>query len=467
MSYDFDLIVIGAGPGGYVAAIRAAQCGLKTAIIDKRDALGGTCLNVGCIPSKALLESSEHYHQAKTSFKTHGIDVKQVSLNLKQMMARKTEVVTSTTKGIAYLMSKNKITSYQGTASFIDTHTIAIKKNKSTQQITGKSVLIATGSEVMPLPTVPFDGKHIISSDEALSLKTLPKSLAIIGGGVIGVEMGSIYARLGTKVTIIEFLDRIIPNMDKELSKHLQRSLTKLGIEFHLKTKVTGAKTGKTGVTLQAETTSQKTLSIKSEVVLVSIGRRAYTDNLNLAAIGITPDERGKITINDDYQTDVPHIYAIGDVVQGAMLAHKASEEGVVCVEKMVGQKPHLNYNCIPDVVYTWPEVSAVGQTEDALKSQGIAYKTGKFPFKASGRARAAEETEGFVKVLSHPDTDEVLGIHMIGPRCADMIGEAVIAMEYRASAEDIGRITHAHPTFTEAIKEAALMAHDKHPIHI
>ncbi len=463
----FDLIVIGAGPGGYVAAIRGAQLGFKVAIIEKRKTYGGTCLNVGCIPSKALLDSSEHFHQAKTQFSVHGIEIKELKLNFKQMMKRKNEVVETTTKGIDYLIQKNKITPFYGTGSFADPHTIEVSLNGKTQRVTGTNILIATGSESSPLPNIPFDGKRIISSDEALELTTLPQSLGIIGGGIIGVELGSVYARLGCQVTLIEFLDSLIPTMDKQLGKTLHRSLQKLGITCHLNTKVTTARTVKNAVALTAESKDGKTIEIQTEYVLVAIGRRPYTQHLGLDNIGIVTDKYGKIEINDAFQTAVPNVYAIGDVVKGPMLAHKASEEGVVCVEKMAGQKPHLNYATIPSVVYTWPEVASAGYTEEQLKASEVSYKTGLFPFKASGRARAAEESEGFIKVLSDSKTDEILGIHMIGPRCSDMISEAVVAMEYRASAEDIGRITHAHPTFTEALKEAALAAWNNHPIHI
>ncbi len=459
MSTSFDLIVIGAGPGGYVAAIRAAQLGMTVAIVDKRKSLGGTCLNVGCIPSKALLDSSELFHLAHEKFAVHGIEATGVKINLKQMMKRKADVVETTTKGIDYLMKKNKITVFEGTAAFVDAHTVLVGDTK----ITGQKIIIATGSEPTSLQTVPFDGKHIISSDEALSLTSIPKHLIVIGGGVIGVEIGSVYARLGAKVSVVEFMDGLIPTMDRGLGKALEKSLKNLGFEYHLKTKVTGASVSGKEVTVSTEGGA----SLKGDIVLVAVGRRPYTSGLSLSKAGIQPDERGRIPVNNHFQTSVPHIYAIGDVVQGAMLAHKASEEGVACVELMAGLAGHVNYDVIPGVVYTWPEVASVGKSEEQLKAAGIAYKSGSFPFKASGRARAAEESEGFVKVLAHKDTDEILGVHMIGPRVSDMIGQGVIAMEYRASAEDIGMMVAAHPTFSEALKEAALAATENRPIHL
>ena len=467
MADTFDLVVIGAGPGGYVAAIRGAQLGMKTAIIEKEATLGGTCLNWGCIPSKALLDSSEHYHMAQTKFKTHGIDVKDLKLNFKQMMSRKNDVVDNTTKGIEFLMSKNNITVFKGTGRFKDATTLEVVNGKKTETISAKNIMIATGSEVTPLPSVPFDGERIIGSNEAVNLKKVPKHMVIIGAGVIGVELGSVYARLGAKVTFVEFMDGLIPTMDKECGKHLKRALKHLDMDYHFNTKVTGAKVGKQDVTILAENKKGETVSIKGDVCLVAIGRRPYTDALGLDNIGVTLDERGRIPINDHFQTAVPNVYAIGDVVVGPMLAHKASEEGAVCAEIIAGQKGHLNYLTIPGVVYTWPEVAAVGYTEEQLKESGRAYKKGSFPFKASGRARASEESDGFVKVLSDQETDEILGVHMVGPRAADMISEALVAMEYRASAEDIGMMVHPHPTFSEAVKEAALGATSDRAIHI
>jgi dihydrolipoamide dehydrogenase len=466
MTTSFDLIVIGGGPGGYVAAVRGAQCGLTVAIIEKDSTLGGTCLNRGCIPSKALLDSSELFHQASHKFEVHGIKVSTPKIDIKQMMKRKADVIEATTKGIDYLMSKNKITRLVGTASFIDKKTLMVTNGKKKEEITGSNIIIATGSEVTPLPPVPTDGKRIITSTEALELTEVPKHLVVVGGGVIGVEIGSVYARLGAKVTVVEFMDALLPTMDRELGKHLQRSLKKIGFTFNYNTKVTGAKASKTGVKVTAEDKKGKALSIDCDYVLVSIGRRPYTEGLGLDKIGLTTNERGQIDIDDHFKTAVDGVYAIGDVVRGPMLAHKASEEGVACVEMIVGQKPHLNYMTIPGVVYTWPEVASVGKTEEELKAAGVDYKKGSFPFKASGRARASEETEGFIKVLADKTTDEVLGVHMIGPRCADLISEALVAMEYRASAEDIGIMMHPHPTFSEALKEAALAATGDRAIH-
>jgi dihydrolipoamide dehydrogenase len=466
MSTEFDLIVIGAGPGGYVAAVRGAQLGMRVAIVEKRKTLGGTCLNVGCIPSKALLDSSEHFHQAKHAFRVHGIEIDNLRLNLKQMMKRKDDVVQTTTAGIEYLMKKNKVTRLEGVGRFVDSHTVAVSA-PTNKTITGASIIIATGSEPTELPFMPFDGKHILSSDEAISLKEVPGHLIVIGGGVIGVEIGSVFARLGSKVSVVEFMDGLLPTMDRELGKSLQRSLKKLGFEFYFKTKVTGATVNKNQVTVSAVGAEGQAASVTGDVVLVAVGRRPFTKDLGLDKAGVSVDDRGRVAINDHFQTSAPHIYAIGDVVKGPMLAHKASEEGVACVEYIAGQKPHLNYNTIPGVVYTWPEVASVGKSEEELKTAGLAYRVGNFPFKASGRARAAEESEGFVKVLVDATTDEIVGVHMIGPRVSDMIGEGVVAMEYRASAEDIGAIIHAHPTFSEALKEAALMATGNRAIHI
>ena len=461
----YDIAVIGGGPGGYVAAIRAAQLGFSVVLIEKSATLGGTCLNVGCIPSKALLDSTELLHQAKEKFSVHGITTGAVGVDFAQMMKRKTDVVISTTKGIDYLMQKNKITRLVGTGTLIAPGKIQVHAETETSEITAHKIILATGSEPTPLPSAPFDFKRVISSSEALALTEIPKSMVIIGGGVIGVEMGSIYARLGTAVTIVEFMDSIIPTMDKELGRALERSLKKLGITFQLGTKVTGVKATKKDVTVSAETKTGA-ITLETEYVLVAIGRRPYTAGLGLENVGLAPDERGRIPINDHFETTVPGIYAIGDAVRGAMLAHKASEEGAAVAELIAGQHAHIDYNCIPGVVYTWPEVAAVGKTEEELKAAGIAYKKGSAPFKASGRARAAEESEGFIKILADTQTDEILGVHMMGPRCADLIGEAVVAMSYRASAEDIGIISHAHPTFSESIKEAALAATDNRPIH-
>lgn len=464
---EFDLIVIGAGPGGYVAGIRAAQLGMKVAVVNKYDSLGGTCLNVGCIPSKALLDSSEHYHQAVEKFALHGIKTGKVSVDFKQMIQRKRDVIENTVAGIDYLFTKNKVTKIVGHASFVDKNNIIVdnKGEKSTYKAT--NFLIATGSKPTELPFMKYDGKHIISSTEALELEKIPKELIVIGGGVIGLELGSVYGRLGTKVTVVEFMDRILPPMDVELGKTLQRSLKKSNFEFHLKTKVTGCKVSRGKVTVEAENKKGEAVCFKGDHALVCVGRRPYTDGLNTGAAGVELDERGFIKVNDTLQTAADNIYAIGDVIGGMMLAHKAEEEGVFAVEHMAEEIPHMNYNTIPGVVYTWPEVASVGKSEQDLKADGKEYKVGKFPFKASGRARASEETDGFVKVLADPVTDEVLGVHMIGPRCSDMIAEAVLAMEYKASAEDIATVCHAHPTFTEALKEASLMATADRAIHV
>jgi len=466
---QYDVIVIGSGPGGYVAAIRCAQLGLKTAIIEKYNTLGGTCLNVGCIPSKALLDSSEHYHNAAHTFKTHGINLDNLKVDFGQMIKRKQEVVAANTSGIAYLMKKNKIDTYYGIGSFKDKNTINIKKTDGTdQEITGKNIIIATGSKPSSLPFLKVDKKRIITSTEALTLTEIPKHLVLIGGGVIGLELGSVYTRLGSKVSVIEFMDSIIPTMDKGLGKELQKVLQKIGIEFYLGHKVTGVAVKGKEVTVTFDDPKGEKRELKGDYCLVAVGRIAYTDGLGLDKIGITVEERGrKITVNDHLETSVKGVYAIGDVIRGVMLAHKAEDEGTLVAEIIAGQKPHIDYNLIPGVVYTWPEVAAVGQTEEQLKEKGIKYKTGSFPFKASGRARASGDLDGFVKVLADAATDEILGVHMIGPRAADMIAEAVVAMEYRASAEDIARMSHAHPTYTEAMREACLAATENRAIHI
>jgi len=466
---QYDVVVIGSGPGGYVAAIRCGQLGLKTAIIEKYSTLGGTCLNVGCIPSKALLDSSEHYHHAHKHFAEHGIHLSNLQIDMKQMINRKNGVVEQTTGGIAFLMKKNKVTTYQGIGSFVDKNTIKItKEDQSTEEITTKHVIIATGSKPASLPFLHIDKKRMITSTEALNLTEVPKHLILIGGGVIGLELGSVYARLGAKVTVIEYLDAIIPTMDRGLGKELQKSLKGLGFEFLLSHKVTGATVKGKTVTVTAEDAKGNPVKVAGDYCLVAVGRTAYTEGLNLEAVGITLEDRGKkVPVNEHLETPVAGIYAIGDVIRGAMLAHKAEEEAVYVAETIAGQKPHINYNLIPGVVYTWPEVASVGATEEQLKNDGVKYKAGSFPFKASGRARASMDTEGFVKVLADANTDEILGVHMIGPRVADMIAEAVVAMEYRASAEDIARICHAHPTFTESFKEAALAATGNRPIHI
>ncbi|HQV78014.1 MAG TPA: dihydrolipoyl dehydrogenase [Chitinophagales bacterium] len=463
-----DITIIGSGPGGYVSAIRCAQLGFNTAIIERYHTLGGTCLNVGCIPSKALLDSSEHYHNALHTFKEHGIELQEnPSINFEQFIARKQKVVDANTSGIDYLMKKNKITVYNGHGSFINKNTISIKKADGTEeQIETSKTIIATGSKPSSLPFLSIDKTRIITSTEALSLKELPKSMVIIGGGVIGLELGSVYQRLGTQVSVVEFMDKIIPTMDDDMGKELQRSLKKLGIKFYLSHKVTGAINNGDSVTVTALDKKEQEIKIDADYCLVAIGRRPYTDNLGLDNIGITLNERKQIPVDAHLQTTVDGIYAIGDVIQGAMLAHKAEEEGVFVAETIAGQKPHVNYNLIPGVVYTWPEVAAVGQTEQQLKSNNIAYKVGTFPFRALGRARASMDIDGMAKILADATTDEILGVHIIGARAADMIAEAVVAMEFRASAEDIARISHAHPTYTEALKEAALAATANRSIH-
>ncbi|MFL5765345.1 MAG: dihydrolipoyl dehydrogenase [Bacteroidia bacterium] len=464
----FDVTVIGSGPGGYVAAIRCAQLGMKTAIIERYNTLGGTCLNVGCIPSKALLDSSEHFHNATHTFTEHGIDVKDVKVNLAQMIKRKGEVVKQTCDGINFLMKKNKITVFTGHGSFINKNTIEIASaDGKKQQIETARTIIATGSKPSSLKGIEIDKKRIITSTEALELSEVPQHMVIIGGGVIGLELGSVYARLGAKISVVEFTGGIISTMDAALGKELQKSLKKLGFEFYFNHKVTGVSAKGKEVIISADNSKGEKIEVKGDYCLVSVGRRPYTDNLGLDKAGVKMDDRGRIETDAHLQTNVPGIYAIGDVVKGAMLAHKAEEEGVMVAELMAGQKPHINYNLIPGVVYTWPEVAAVGFTEEQLKEQGKKYRSGNFPFKASGRARASMDTDGFVKVLVDETTDEILGVHMIGPRAADMIAEAVVAMEYRASAEDISRMSHAHPTFTEAMKEACLDATGKRALHI
>ena len=464
----YDVTIIGSGPGGYVAAIRCAQLGMKTAIIEKYKTLGGTCLNVGCIPSKALLDSSEHFHAADKDFKTHGIELSDLKVNLPQMIKRKDEVVGQTTDGVSFLMKKNKIDVYHGTGSFADRNNIRITDPQGGQEtISTDKVIIATGSKPASLPFIKIDKKRIITSTEALKLKQVPKHMIIIGGGVIGVELGSVYARLGAKITVIEFLDSIIPTMDKTMGKELQKSLKKLGFEFYLRHKVYEVKSTTRQVTVKAENQKKEKIEIKGDYCLVSIGRSPYTENLGLEKVGIPLDNSGRIEVNDQLQTKVDNIYAIGDVIKGPMLAHKAEEEGIYVAERLAGQKPHINYLLIPGVVYTWPEVASVGYTEEQLKEKGENYKSGSFPFRASGRARASMDTDGLVKVLADKETDEILGMHIIGPRAADMIAEGVVAMEYRASAEDIARMSHAHPTFTEAIKEACLAATENRAIHV
>lgn len=464
----YDVIVIGSGPGGYVGAIRCAQLGLKTAIVERYPTLGGTCLNVGCIPSKALLDSSEHYHNAHENFKTHGINLENLSPDLAQMVKRKDDVVSQTCDGIKYLMSKNKIDVHQGHGSFVDANTVEVKgEDGTTTTITGKNIIIATGSKPTELPFIPQDKERIITSTEALKLKEIPRNLVVIGGGVIGLELGSVYARLGSKVHVVEYMDSLIATMDRTMGKELQRSLKKLGMDFYLEHKVKEVVRNGDVVTVKADDKSGKELVLEADYVLVAVGRSPYTKSLSLDKAGVLMEERGRIAVDEHLRTNVKHIYAVGDVIRGAMLAHKAEEEGIFVAETIAGQHPHINYLLIPGVVYTWPEVASVGYTEEQLKEKGTAYKVGKFPFKALGRSRASGDLDGLVKILADKETDEVLGVHMIGPRAADMIMEAVVAMEYRASAEDISRISHPHPTFTEAIKEAALDATAARPLHL
>ncbi len=457
----YDVTVIGSGPGGYVSAIRCAQLGLKTAIIEKYNTLGGTCLNVGCIPSKALLDSSHHYYDAVKHFEEHGIKTSKIGVDFKQMIQRKDEVVSQTCSGIDFLMNKNKIDVYHGVGSFKDATHITIKGEKE-EEIESAKTIIATGSKPSTLPFIKLDKKRVITSTEALSLKEIPKHLIVIGGGVIGLELGSVYSRLGAEVSVIEYMPKIIPTMDGMLSKELQKSLKKQGIKFYTSHKVTSVENKGKEVVVTAEDKKGKEVSFKGDYTLISVGRRPYTEGLGLENVGVDVNERGQVKVNEHLQTTIENIYAIGDVVRGAMLAHKAEEEGVMVAEYLAGQKPHIDYNLIPGVVYTWPEVAAVGKTEEQLKEEDISYKVGGFPMRALGRARASMDIEGQIKVLADATTDEILGIHMIGARAADMIAEAVVAMEFRASSEDISRISHAHPTFTEAIKEACLAVDDR-----
>lgn len=465
----FDLIIIGSGPGGYVAAIRAAQLGMKTALIEKYDTLGGTCLNVGCIPSKALLDSSEHYHKMVHDFPAHGIRAGDQALDMPRMIARKNEVVAQTCDGVKFLMKKNKIDVFHGMGSFVDATHVRVKaKDGSAQVLETKYAIIATGSKPITPAAMGYDKQRVITSTEALNIQALPAHMVIIGAGVIGLELGSVFARLGTRVEVVEYLDGILPGMDRDCAKELQRSLKRLGIAFHLSHEVLSVKGTKTRarVTMKPRTGGEE-VAIDTDYCLLAIGRRAYTEGLGLADAGVTVDERGKILVDDHLRTNVPNIYAIGDVVRGAMLAHKAEEEGIFVAEMLAGQKPHIDYQLIPGVVYTWPEVAAVGKTEEALKAEEVAYKVGKFPMKALGRSRASGDLDGIIKVIAHAETDEILGVHMCGARAADLIMEAVALMEFRASAEDMARISHPHPTFSEAVKEAALDASARRPLHI
>lgn len=463
----YDVIVIGSGPGGYVAAIRCAQLGMKAALVERYKTLGGTCLNVGCIPSKALLDSSELYFNAKKRYADHGIDVQGLDINWEQMQRRKAKVIDDTCSGVRFLMSKNKIDTFEGHASFVNAKTIAVvKADGREERIEGRRVIIATGSKPASLPSIQLDKQRIITSTEALALTEIPGELVIIGAGAIGLELGSVYARLGTKISVVEFMDSVIPNMDRTMGKELQRSLQKVGMTFFLKHKVLQAAVEGKRVKVTAENPAGQRVEFTGDYCLVATGRRPYTDNLRLEQAGVTTDHRGFIQVNENLETSARDVYAIGDVIGGAMLAHKAEEEGIAAAERMAGQKPHINYRTIPGVVYTWPEVAGTGCTEEELIASGREYKIGQFSYKPLGRARAANESEGLVKVLADKHTDELLGVHMFGARVADMIAEAVVALEFRASAEDIARVSHAHPTFTEAFREACLAATDNRSIH-
>jgi dihydrolipoamide dehydrogenase len=463
MSQSFDVIVIGAGPGGYVCAIRAAQLGMKVACVEKRATLGGTCLNVGCIPSKALLQSSEHYEEALHKLADHGVNVAGVTLDLARMQARKAEVVGANVKGIEFLFKKNKVTWLKGTGRVLGAGRVDVEGT----EYAARHIVIATGSESIPLPGIEVDEKIVVTSTGGLELDRVPGHLVVIGGGYIGLELGSVWRRLGAEVTVVEFLDRLVPSMDLEVGKAFERVLAKQGIKTKLRTKVTGATRSEQGVTLTLEPAAGGAAeTMEADVVLVAIGRRAFTEGLGLAEAGVALDERGRVKVDGHYASSVPGIWAIGDVIAGPMLAHKAEEEGVVLAELLAGQKPHLDYGIIPGVVYTWPEVASIGETEEQLKARGVAYRVGKFPFMANGRARAMGEMDGFVKILADTATDRVLGCHIIGPDAGTLIAEIAIAMEFGASAEDVARTCHAHPSLNEAVKEAALAVAGR-PLHI
>jgi dihydrolipoamide dehydrogenase len=463
----YDLIVIGAGPGGYVAAIRAAQLGMKVACVEKRGALGGTCLNIGCIPSKALLDSSELYHLARARFGRHGIRVGDVGLDLPAMMRRKDEVVKGLTDGVQFLFRKNKINPVFGAARLTSPTTLSVARNEGgSMDLEARHVLLATGSEPTPLPFLPFDGKTVVGSTEALSFDRVPEHLVVVGGGYIGLELGSVWKRLGAKVTVIEFLPRIVPMADLEIGGLLQKSLVKQGLEFHLETRVTGAKVQGPRAVVAAQASDGKTLEVACDRILVAVGRRPYTQGLNLEGVGVKVDAKtGKVPVDDHFRTNLPSVSAIGDLIAGPMLAHKAEDEGVACAEILAGKAGHVNYDAIPSVIYTWPEMASVGITEEQARERGLKYRVGKFPFLANGRAKAMDETEGVVKILADEASDRVLGVHIFGPRASDLIAEAVTTLEFSGSAEDIARICHAHPTLSEAVREAAL-AVDRRAIH-
>ena len=463
---NFDLVVIGGGPGGYVCAIRAAQLGLKTACVESRGALGGTCLNVGCIPSKSLLNLSENFQKAKKDFNQQGIEIDGIKLNIEKMMSNKNKSVQVLTKGVEFLFKKNKVTYIKGKGVLFSKNDIVVYENNKKNSYKAKNIVIATGSAVATLPGIEIDEKNIISSTGALSLNKVPQKLAVIGAGYIGLEMGSVWSRLGSEVTVIEYLENITPGMDREISNEFKKILTKQGIKFKMKSKVNSVKSSSNGVSINyTDIKNSKEETLEFDKVLVSVGRKPYTEGLNLTKVGVKKDNKGRIEVNEKLQTSIKNIYAIGDVIKGPMLAHKAEEEGIAVAEILAGQAGHVNYDIIPGVIYTSPEVATVGKTEEQLKNENKIYKVGKFPFLANSRAKVNNETEGFVKILADSKTDKVLGVHIIGPHCGDMIAEMALAMEFGASAEDIARTCHAHPTHTEAIKEAAL-AVDKRPIH-
>jgi dihydrolipoamide dehydrogenase len=465
---SYDVIIIGSGPGGYVAAIRCAQLGMKTAIIEKYATLGGTCLNVGCIPSKALLDSSEHFNNAKHTFGEHGIELKDLKANLKQMIQRKNDVVSQTCAGVKFLMDKNKIDVHLGLGSFINKNNVKVTASDGKEtKIQGKNIIIATGSKPNYFPGMEPDKKRIITSTEALDLKEIPKKMLIIGGGVIGLELGSVYGRLGSEIEVIENSPSILSAMDGAIGKEFIKILKKDGFKFQLEHKVQKVVNKGKSVVLTAINKKGESVDFEADYCLVAVGRKAFTSGLNIENAGLALNARGQVEVNNNLQTAVPHIYAIGDVVRGMMLAHKAEDEGVYVAELLAGQKPHINYNLIPGVVYTWPEIAAVGKTEEELKEAGISYKVGSFPIKALGRARASMDTAGFIKIIADTKTDEVLGVHMIAARAADLIMEAVTAMEFHASAEDMARICHPHPTYSEGIKEAALAATENRALHV
>ncbi len=465
---NYDIIIIGSGPGGYVSAIRCAQLGMKTAIIEKYNTLGGTCLNVGCIPSKALLDSSEHFFNAKHNFKEHGIDVKDLTANMEQMIQRKNDVVSQTCSGVKFLMDKNKIDVHYGLGSFVDKQTVLVSTaDGSKTTLTAKNIVIATGSKPNFFPGMEPDKKRIITSTEALDLKEIPKKMLVIGAGVIGLELGSVFSRLGTEIVVIEFASTLLPTMDGTIGKEFAKILKKEGIKFQMEHRVQKVLNKGKSVVVTAINKKEETVTFEADYCLVAVGRKAYTEGLNIDKVGLSANNKGQVEVNENLQTAVPTIFAIGDVVRGAMLAHKAEEEGVFVAEFLAGQKPHINYNLVPNVVYTWPEIAAVGKTEEELIAMGIEYKVGSFPIKALGRARASMDTSGVIKIIADKKTDEVLGVHMIAPRAADLIMEAVVAMEYKASAEDIVRICHPHPTYSEAMKEAAMAATDNRAMHV